>query len=65
VDTEQRRWLTVIEAASYLRLPWGILDRWRWGGGGPRYYKIGNHIRYTVADLDAFLASCGWDTDAA
>jgi excisionase family DNA binding protein len=25
---------------------------------GPRYYRIGNHIRVSKADLDAWLAEC-------
>ena len=44
-------------AAHALRLQPRTLSRWRWGGKGPPYYKIGGAIRYCVADLDAFIAT--------
>ncbi len=40
---------------------WGIsrrtLEKWRWLGKGPRYFKLSNRIRYSVADIELFEAS--------
>jgi hypothetical protein len=33
------------------------LERWRWGKRGPRYRKIGRHVRYAVGDLRAWVAA--------
>lgn len=43
------------EAAQYLNLPatWLANNARR----GPRYIKIGGHVRYSVATLDAFMAA--------
>ncbi len=31
------------------------LEGWRIQGVGPRFYKIGRLIRYSLADLDAYI----------
>jgi hypothetical protein len=31
--------------------------RWRWRRIGPRYVKIGNHVRYRLQDIEAFEAA--------
>jgi hypothetical protein len=33
------------------------LQRWRWAGIGPQYLKVGRFVRYTRADLVAWLES--------
>ncbi len=37
---------------------WGImtitLDRWRWTGKGPRFFKAGRKIKYRVQDIEAY-----------
>ena len=43
-------------AAEALGLQPRTLTRWRWGGRGPAYCKIGGAIRYSVAALEAFIA---------
>lgn len=43
-------------AAHALCLQPRTLSRWRWGGKGPPYCKIGGAIRYLISDLDAFIA---------
>jgi len=35
------------------------LERWRAEGGGPRFLRIGRHIRYSQADILAFEARHG------
>lgn len=44
-------------AARALGLQPRTLSRWRWGGKGPPYCKIGGAIRYLMTDLDAFIAA--------
>lgn len=50
-------WMTTAEAAEYLDVKPGTLEKWRYLEKGPRYYKIGGkRVRYRKSDLDAFLA---------
>ncbi len=42
-------------AAEELRVSPYTLDKWRYLGVGPKYYKIGNRIFYRREDLQAFL----------
>ena len=46
--------LTVMEAANYLRLSKSFLDKLRCNGGGPKYHRHGRRIFYKVEDLDAW-----------
>ena len=41
-------------AAHVLSLKPRTLTRWRWGGKGPPFYKIGGAVRYCINDLEAF-----------
>ncbi len=43
--------LTVAEAAQYLRLKKRTLDNMRWMGTGPKFRKHGGRIFYHVDDL--------------
>lgn len=54
-------------AAGYLGYHPNTLEQWRVKGAGPRYRKIGKHIRYTPDDLRAFVdsATCGSTSEAA
>jgi hypothetical protein len=46
------------EAAAYLGLAPTTLARWRWRGDrGPKFVKLGSAVRYSVADLDIFIAN--------
>jgi excisionase family DNA binding protein len=45
-------YLTVAEAAEYLRLSRSTLNGWRSKGIGPSYVKLGAAVRYVRADLD-------------
>lgn len=48
--------VTTPEAAEYLGgLKPNTLEGWRVQGIGPRYIKIGRLVRYSIADLDAYL----------
>ena len=33
------------------------LERWRWLGAGPRFYKIGGRVVYKLADVEAYEAA--------
>lgn len=43
-------------AALALHLQPRTLTRWRWGGKGPPYIKVCGAIRYSVSDLEDFIA---------
>jgi excisionase family DNA binding protein len=47
--------VTVKQAAEYLCCGVSTLNRLRITGGGPRFAKIGNSVRYRIADLDAYV----------
>jgi excisionase family DNA binding protein len=47
--------LTATEAAAYLQVPVETLRRWRSVGIGPRYARVGRHVRYRQAALDRWL----------
>ncbi|MEA3278576.1 MAG: helix-turn-helix domain-containing protein [Pseudomonadota bacterium] len=44
------------QAAARLGLSHRTLQAWRWRGGGPRFVKLNNAVRYRPEDLDAWLA---------
>ncbi len=46
---------SVEEAAGYLRVAVSTLNKWRVQGRGPRFAKVGGRVRYTQADLDAYV----------
>jgi len=52
-------YLTVDEAAEYLRVSPKTLERWRVDGSGPQFFKAGPGLRsrvlYRQSDLDAWL----------
>ena len=50
-----RRFLDTSEAAAFIGLSPCTLEAWRVRGGGPSYHKFGKAIRYSVADLEAFI----------
>jgi predicted DNA-binding transcriptional regulator AlpA len=54
--TAPRRYLRTAEAADYLGLAPGTLDKLRVTGGGPVFAKLGRVAVYELADLDAWVA---------
>ena len=55
-------------AADLLNVSVKTVQGWRLRSTGPRYYRISNRIRYSPADLRAFLSQCAVeprDTQAA
>ncbi len=43
------------EAAAYVGLAAKTLEKLRWSGGGPAYFKLGKTVIYERSDLDAWL----------
>lgn len=50
-----RRWLTSREASAFLGLADQTLANWRYLGKGPRFYRVGQLVKYDERDLDAWL----------
>jgi excisionase family DNA binding protein len=38
-----------------LNVPVGTLANWRYHGKGPRFVKVGRHVRYRRSDVEAWL----------
>lgn len=53
-DTSSRL-MSIDELSTYLGVPVTTLYRWRHYGDGPRGIKVGRHVRYRVADVEAWL----------
>lgn len=49
------RLLTPDEVADTLQVPAATLPQWRYLGRGPKYIKVGRHVRYRVVDLERWL----------
>ncbi|HEY1701184.1 MAG TPA: helix-turn-helix domain-containing protein [Trebonia sp.] len=43
------------EVADYLGIPDHTLAQWRYRGIGPRYSRVGRHIRYRWSDVERWL----------
>ncbi|HEX3592091.1 MAG TPA: helix-turn-helix domain-containing protein [Pseudonocardiaceae bacterium] len=50
----ERLW-TVDDVSTYLGVPKQTLYQWRTRGYGPRGCRVGKHVRYRRADVDAWL----------
>ena len=48
--------LTAKEAAQRLTITTKTLANWRHKGSGPSFHKFSGAVRYSVADIDAFIA---------
>jgi predicted DNA-binding transcriptional regulator AlpA len=49
-----RLW-SVSDVSTFLGIPVGTLYQWRHRGLGPRARKVGRHLRYDPADVQAWL----------
>jgi excisionase family DNA binding protein len=49
------RLLTMDEVSAMLGIPVASLRFWRVRGTGPASIKVGRHVRYRQADIDAWL----------
>lgn len=49
---------TTEEVAEYLGdIPVKTLVQWRYKGTGPKYVRVGKHVRYRWSDVEAWLAA--------
>lgn len=48
--------LTIEEVEAMLRVPRSTLASWRYRHIGPRFVRLGRHVRYLRSDIDAYLA---------
>ena len=55
LEAPERPW-TPAQAADYLQVKEKFLADLRSKGGGPPFVKFGKFVRYSKADLDAYLA---------
>jgi excisionase family DNA binding protein len=51
------RLMTAQEVAEHLGVPVATLYQWRYRGEGPRALRVGRHLRYVRADLDAWVTA--------
>lgn len=49
------RLMTLSEVAEMLGVPPSTLYAWRYRGDGPSGYRIGRHVRYRRAKVEAWL----------
>jgi excisionase family DNA binding protein len=47
--------MTVEALSEYLGVPKATVFSWNSRGVGPRRYRVGKHVRYRRADVDAWL----------
>jgi len=55
VPDEIERLLTIVELSEMLGVPVDTLYGWRHRGEGPQGYRIGRHVRYRRAAVEAWL----------
>jgi excisionase family DNA binding protein len=47
--------LTDRELADLLEIPQRTPGQWRYLGKGPRYVRVGRHVRYRRTDVEAWI----------
>ena len=52
---ESERLMTLAEVSQLLGVPVATLYRWRHRGEGPTGYRIGRHVRYRRAVVEAWI----------
>ncbi|WP_240645932.1 helix-turn-helix domain-containing protein [Georgenia sp. SYP-B2076] len=50
--------MSIDTLSEILGVPVNTMKDWRTKGEGPVAYKIGNHLRYAVKDVQVWLATC-------
>jgi hypothetical protein len=53
--TDRQPQATPSEVADHLRIPEHTLAQWRSRGQGPRYRRVGRHVRYDWRDIERWL----------
>ena len=55
--TQDKQLVTETETARILGVSIGGLRKWRHEGTGPKFIKLGRLVRYSVTDLETWLAA--------
>jgi transcriptional regulator with XRE-family HTH domain len=55
VSSNQKTFLSRQECAERIGVSVRTLDRWRFSGEGPSYYKIQKAVKYEEQDIDSYL----------
>ena len=55
--SEARRLMSPVALSEYLDVPLRTVYAWQSKGGGPRFHKVGRHVRYRLSDVDTWLES--------
>lgn len=56
--------LRAADVAKLLGIPVATLANWRASGKGPPYLRVGRHVRYRDADVEAWIAGRVRDPEA-
>lgn len=54
-ELPEQQYFSTPQAGNYLGFSRKQLEHWRSAGCGPTYFKVGRHVRYGRADLDAWM----------
>lgn len=57
MPNDVERLLTVSDVSEMLGIPVDTLYGWRHRGQGPQGYRVGRHVRYRRASVEAWLES--------
>lgn len=53
--TKVSPYMTRPEVAEYLQVPVGTLVEWAYRSKGPKFRRVGRHVRYRQSDVDAWV----------
>ncbi|MFF3461010.1 helix-turn-helix transcriptional regulator [Streptomyces sp. NPDC002619] len=54
-EAERRRLAPPQELADYCGVPIGTIYQWSSRGGGPKFIRVGRHLRARWSDIEAWL----------
>lgn len=54
-DARAREFLTPEALSEMLGVPKATVYKWNHSGTGPRFIRVGKHVRYRRADVDAWV----------
>ncbi|MEU3436358.1 helix-turn-helix domain-containing protein [Streptomyces sp. NPDC006863] len=54
-DQQRRKLATAQEVADYCDVPLGTVYQWASRGGGPKFIKVGRHLRARWDDVEKWL----------
>lgn len=54
-EPERKPWIEAADIAAEIGVPLATVYLWNHKGTGPRFYRLGRHVRYRRADVDAWL----------